>query len=131
MSRVRFSNPPGVPAPAGFYSHSALVEGAGKRLIIAGQIGMAPDGTVPEDGPAQMRQALANLGTILAAHGMKPQNVVRVLVLLTDRAMLGEWRQARTVFFGNHEPTSTLMIAAGLADPRFVVEVEAEAVSLD
>lgn len=128
MSRVSFSNPPGVPAPAGFYSQAALVEGAGRRLVIAGQIGVAQDGSVAEDAPAQMRQALANLGTVLAAHAMGPRNVVRVLVLLTDRAHLGEWRQARNTFFGEHAPTSTLMVTAGLADPRFLVEVEAEAV---
>jgi 2-iminobutanoate/2-iminopropanoate deaminase len=128
MSKVTFSNPPGVPAPAGFYSQAALIEGPARRLVIAGQIGVAPDGTVAPDGPAQMKQALANLGAVLAAHGMGPEKVVRVLVLLTDRALLGEWRQARTVFFGDHQPTSTLLIAAGLADPRFVVEVEAEAV---
>ena len=128
MSRVSFSNPPGVPAPAGFYSQAALVEGAGRRLVLAGQIGVAPDGGVAADAPAQMRQALANLGTVLAAHGMGPHNVVRVLVLLTDRAHLGEWRQARNAFFGGHAPTSTLMVTAGLADPRFLVEVEAEAV---
>ena len=92
MSRVTFSNPPGVPAPAGFYSQAALVEGPGRRLVIAGQIGVARDGTVAEGAPAQMRQALANLGSVLAAHGMAPGNVVRVLVLLTDRADLGEWR---------------------------------------
>jgi enamine deaminase RidA (YjgF/YER057c/UK114 family) len=128
MSRVTFSNPPGVPAPAGFYSQAALVEGAGRRLVIAGQIGVAADGTVAEDAPAQMRQALANLGAVLAAHGMAPGNVVRVLVLLTDRDHLGEWRKARNAFFGEHAPTSTLMVTAGLADPRFLVEVEAEAV---
>jgi enamine deaminase RidA (YjgF/YER057c/UK114 family) len=128
VSRVNFSNPPGVPAPAGFYSQAALVEGPGRRLVIAGQIGVAADGGVAADAPAQMRQALANLGAVLAAHGMGPQNVVRVLVLLTDRAHLGEWRQARNAFFGEHAPTSTLMVTAGLADPRFLVEVEAEAV---
>jgi enamine deaminase RidA (YjgF/YER057c/UK114 family) len=128
VSRVTFSNPPGVPAPAGFYSQAALVEGPGRRLVIAGQIGVAADGGVAADAPAQMRQALANLGAVLAAHGMGPQNVVRVLVLLTDRAHLGEWRQARNAFFGEHAPTSTLMVTAGLADPRFLVEVEAEAV---
>jgi enamine deaminase RidA (YjgF/YER057c/UK114 family) len=128
VSRVTFSNPPGVPAPAGFYSQAALVEGTGRRLLVAGQIGLAPDGSLAGDAPAQMRQALANLGTVLAAHGMGPAHVVRVLVLLTDRAHLGEWRQARNTFFGDHAPTSTLMVTAGLADPRFLVEVEAEAV---
>jgi enamine deaminase RidA (YjgF/YER057c/UK114 family) len=128
VSRARFSNPPGVPAPAGFYSQAALVEGPGRRLLVAGQIGMAEDGSVSDDAPAQMRQALANLGTVLAAHGMGPGQVVRVLVLITDRALLGEWRAARNAFFGDHAPTSTLMVVAGLADARLVVEVEAEAV---
>jgi 2-iminobutanoate/2-iminopropanoate deaminase len=127
VSRVTFSNPPGVPAPAGFYSQAALVEGPGRRLVIAGQIGVAADGSVAADAPAQMQQALANLGAVLGAHGMGPAHVVRVLVLLTDRAHLGEWRQARNAFFGDHAPTSTLMVTAGLADPRFLVEVEAEA----
>ncbi|MBO1079346.1 RidA family protein [Roseomonas haemaphysalidis] len=128
MSRVRFSNPAGVPAPAGFYSQAALVEGAGRRLLVSGQIGVAADGGVAEGGPAQIRQALANLGQVLAAHGMAPGQVVRVLVLLTDRALLADWRAARNDFFGDHAPTSTLMVVAGLADARFLVEVEAEAV---
>jgi enamine deaminase RidA (YjgF/YER057c/UK114 family) len=128
VSRARFSNPPGLPAPAGFYSQAALVEGPGRRLLVAGQIGMGEDGSVSDDAPAQMRQALANLGTVLAAHGMGPGQVVRVLVLITDRALLGEWRAARNAFFGDHAPTSTLMVVAGLADARLVVEVEAEAV---
>lgn len=124
---ITFSNPDGVAAPAGRYSHAALVTGAGRRLVISGQVGIAPDGTILEGGPAQIEQALSNLGAILAAHGMTPRQVVKVTVFLTDPALVGPWREGRAALFGTHAPTSTLLIVAGLASPQFLVEVEAEA----
>jgi enamine deaminase RidA (YjgF/YER057c/UK114 family) len=125
---VTVSNPAGVHAPAGRYSHAVLIEGAARRLVISGQIGVAPDGTVLPGGEDQIRQALANLGQILATHGMGPANVVKMGVFLTDRALIPAWRAEREKFLGTHAPASTLLLVAGLADPRFVFEVEAEAV---
>ncbi|HZF75445.1 MAG TPA: RidA family protein [Acetobacteraceae bacterium] len=126
---VRFSNPEGVHAPASRYSHAALVEGASRRLVVSGQVGVAPDGTVAAGAEAQVDQALANLGTILAAHGMGVTNIVKMTVFLTDAALVGAWRARRTAWLGEHAPASTLLVVAGLADPRFLVEVEAEAVA--
>jgi len=68
MSVVTFSNPSAVHKP-GRYSHAALVSGATRQLVISGQVGTAPDGTILEGGEAQIGQSLANLGAILAAHG--------------------------------------------------------------
>ena len=126
---VRFSNPEGVHAPASRYSHAALVEGASRRLVVSGQVGVAPDGTVAAGAEAQVDQALANLGTILAAHGMGVTNIVKMTVFLTDAALVGAWRARCTAWLGEHAPASTLLVVAGLADPRFLVEVEAEAVA--
>jgi enamine deaminase RidA (YjgF/YER057c/UK114 family) len=126
MAVVTFTNPETVHKP-GRYSHAALVTGAGRRLVVSGQVGTAPDGTVAADADAQIGQALANLGAILAAHDMTPANVVKVTVFITDRALLDSLRTQRSAFFGDHVPTSTLLIVAGLADPRFLVEIEAEA----
>ncbi len=126
---VTFSNPAGVHAPGSRYSHAALIEGAGQRLVISGQIGVRPDGSVAPQGADQITQALANLGAILAAHGMGPANIVKMGVFLTDRALIGPWRAEREKFLGTLAPTSTLLVVAGLADPRFVFEVEAEAVA--
>ncbi len=125
---VTFTNPDGVHAPGSRYSHAALVEGPGRRLVISGQIGVRPDGSIASGGEAQIAQALANLGAILAAHGMGPANIVKMGVFLTDRALIGTWRVEREKFLGTLAPTSTLLVVAGLADPRFVFEVEAEAV---
>ncbi|MCB4820312.1 RidA family protein [Roseicella aerolata] len=123
---IELSNPPTVHKP-GAYSHAVLVTNPGRRLVISGQVGTAPDGTIAEGGAAQIDQALANLGAILAAHGMSPANLVKVTVFLTDPALIPAWREKRGAWQGEHRPASTLLIVAGLADPRFVVEVEAEA----
>jgi enamine deaminase RidA (YjgF/YER057c/UK114 family) len=125
---VTFSNPDGVHPPGSRYSHAALVEGAARRLVISGQVGLRPDGSIAAGGEAQIAQALENLGAILAAHGMGPAHLVKMGVFLTDRGLVGPWRAARETFLGPLAPTSTLLMVAGLADPRFLFEVEAEAV---
>lgn len=129
MARLSFSNPPGAPQPASRYSQAALIEGEGRRLVLSGQVGVRPDGTVVEDPEAQVGQALANLGALLAAHGMGKKNIVKMTVFLTDPALLPAWRSGRSAFLGDLAPASTLLIVAGLANPVFKVEVEAEAVA--
>jgi enamine deaminase RidA (YjgF/YER057c/UK114 family) len=125
--KVTFDNPAGVHTPGSRYSHAALVEGGGRRLVISGQVGVRPDGTFVEGGEPQIAQALENLRAILAAHGMGPANIVKMGVFMTDRALIPVWRRVREGFLGTHAPASTLLIVAGLADPRWVFEVEAEA----
>lgn len=125
---VTFSNPAGVHAPGSRYSHAALVEGPGRRLVISGQIGVQPDGSIANGGEAQIAQAVANLGAVLAAHGMGPANLVKLGVFLTERALIPVWRAEREKFLGTLAPASTLLVVAGLADPRFLFEIEAEAI---
>ena len=120
------SNPPAVRAPAG-YSHAVEIRHAERRLVISGQVGMAVDGTIPGTGGGQIDQALANLRAVLEANGMTVADLIKTTVFLTDRSLLGAYRAARAALLGEHAPASTLLIVAGLADPRFVVEIEAEA----
>jgi enamine deaminase RidA (YjgF/YER057c/UK114 family) len=129
MARITFSNPPGAPQPQSRYSQAALVEGEGRRLVVSGQVGLRPDGSLVADPAAQIDQSLANLGAVLAAHGMGPANIVKMTVFLTDPALVGAWRARRDAFLAGAAPASTLLIVAGLATPDFKVEVEAEAVA--
>jgi enamine deaminase RidA (YjgF/YER057c/UK114 family) len=123
---IVFSNPPGVhDAPS--YRHAALLTDVKRRLVISGQVGTRPDGAVVEEPKAQIAQAVANLGVILAAHGMGPQNIVKMTAFLTDPALIPVWREVRTGFMQGHLSTSTLLVVAALADPKFKFEVEAEA----
>jgi 2-iminobutanoate/2-iminopropanoate deaminase len=127
-AKVTRSNPPAVRAPTG-YTHAIEVSGADRRLIISGQVGMTLDGTVPSAGEGQVAQALANLRAVLTANGMGVENIVKTTAFLTDRGLLDAYRQARGAMFGDHVPASTLLFVAGLADPRWMVEIEAEAVA--
>ena len=128
MAVITTSNPPTVRAPTG-YSHGIIVEGTERRLIVSGQVGTAVDGSVPATGEGQIAQAFANLRAVLEANGMAITNVVKTTTFLTDRALLAAFRTARGAVFADHAPASTLLFVAGLADPRFMVEIEAEAVA--
>jgi 2-iminobutanoate/2-iminopropanoate deaminase len=127
--QVTRSNPPAVRPPTG-YTHAVQITGEVRRLIISGQVGMAPDGSVPTSGEGQIAQAFANLRAVLTANGMEIENIVKTTTFLTDRGLLDSFRSARGAVFGeNAPPASTLLFVAGLADPRWVVEIEAEAVA--
>ena len=125
---VTRSNPQAVRAPTG-YTHAIQITGDYRRLIISGQVGMALDGTVPGTGEGQIAQAFANLRAVLTENGMTVENIVKTTAFLTDRELLPAYRQARGAVFGGHAPASTLLFVAGLADPGWVVEIEAEAVA--
>jgi enamine deaminase RidA (YjgF/YER057c/UK114 family) len=128
MAVITANNPPTVRAPTG-YTHSMLIEGEQRRLIVSGQVGVMQDGSVPNTGEGQIVQALANLRAVLEANEMGITNIVKTTVFLTDRSLLASFRAARDAVYGGHAPCSTLLFVSGLADPRFMVEIEAEAVA--
>jgi 2-iminobutanoate/2-iminopropanoate deaminase len=127
MTTVR-TNPPTVRAPTG-YTHGVLVTAPARRLIMSGQIGIRPDGVIPDAPQDQIAQAFANLRAVLEAHDMTPANVVKVTTFLTNRDWLAAYRAARSAFFPTEPPASTLLFVAGLADPALHFEIEAEAIA--
>ena len=95
MAVITTSNPPTVRAPTG-YTHGIVVEGAQRRLIISGQVGLTADGSVPNTGEGQIAQAFANLRAVLDANGMAVTNIVKTTVFLTRPcAAVGVPRGAR------------------------------------
>jgi enamine deaminase RidA (YjgF/YER057c/UK114 family) len=128
MTQITRTNPATVRAPTG-YTHGVLITSPSRRLVMSGQIGIAPDGTTSSDPATQIAQAFANLRAVLAAHDMTPANVVKVTSFLTDRAWLGAYRTARAAFFSTEPPASTLLFVVGLADPAWGFEIEAEAIA--
>ena len=127
-AEITRSNPPAVATPTG-YTHAIQITGHHRRLIISGQVGIAQDGTVSASREAQIARALANLQAVLTANGMTVENIVKTTAFLIDRELLPAYRKARAAMFGSHAPASTLLIVAGLADPHWVIEIEAEAVA--
>ncbi|MFT8243443.1 RidA family protein [Roseomonas sp. BN140053] len=131
MATITLSNPAGVHPPSAAYSHAAVIEGGAKRLLISAQVGVAPDGRVSSNADEQIDQVFRNLGAVLSGHGLAPRHIAKITAFLTDRLLIGPWRRKRDQWFEGHEAAATLLLVAGLADRRFVVEVEAEAVFPD
>jgi enamine deaminase RidA (YjgF/YER057c/UK114 family) len=132
MSVVRRHNPPTVHTPLGRYHHATVHPlGNGlKRLVMAGQVGIKPDGTLPPDLGGQIEQAYDNLLAVLASEGMSAADLVKITYFTTDRSpeALKLSRDIRVRKLGDANPSSTYLVIAGLAGPDLKVEIEGEAV---
>lgn len=126
--RPVFENPPLVAPPIGAYSHVARVPGGSELIVLAGQVGIMPDGTVPEGVEEQYAQALRNIVALLASQGARPSDIVKVNTYVVKPMDLAKIRETRAKIMGDARPPSTLIYVAGLATPQYLVEVEAWAV---
>lgn len=120
--------PEGVHSTAGVgYSHVAK---AGNTVYIAGQIALDGEGNLvgKDDIEAQTHQAYANLQVILEELGGSLDDIVKMTTYLTDRSQLEAFRRVRNRFFSEPFPPNTLLFVSGLAQPDYLVEIEAIAV---
>lgn len=117
-------NPDGVFPPFRHYVHSIEVPPNCRWLEVAGQIGVLPDGTVPDGVTAQTEAAWDNVVKILRANDMDIEDIVKVVQYLTRVEDRNAHFEVRNRFLGDHSPTSTLLFISALAQPEFVVEVE-------
>ncbi|WP_309084390.1 RidA family protein [Chelativorans sp.] len=120
-------NAPDIAAPFSAYSHGVLVPGNSRLLFCSGQLGVAPDGSVPHGCTAQAELCFANIEAVLRQEGMNLSNIVRINAFVTAREHMGAYMEVRNRLFAAPYPASTLMIVAGFSRPEFVVEVEAVA----
>lgn len=122
----RITEGPGVVPPRGPYVQAVVAEG--KFVFLAGQIGKHPGtGVIPDDFMEQARQALENVKSTLAASGAQLNDVVRMLVFVTDTSRVEEFNRMYEQFFGKDFPVRTRMQAANLV-PGCKIEIEAIAV---
>ncbi len=135
---TKFIKPEGIAPPASNYSHGAVVtgsgdSGAGRRLVIAGQVGLNPDGSVaggiPGDMAAQMERCWENIFAILESENMKKEDLIKITVYVTRDDATGLYREIRDRLLEGHAPAATYVVVAGLASPDFLVEIEGEAVA--
>jgi enamine deaminase RidA (YjgF/YER057c/UK114 family) len=125
----RFQNPSGLSAPRG-YSHVVEVTAPGRMVYIAGQTGVDAGGRVPEGFRAQATQVFENLKIALASAGAGFEHVVKLNSYLTDiPAQLPTLREVRESYLNKAAPpASTTVQVSALADPRYLIEVEATAI---
>jgi len=123
MSIERFMVP-GEMEPVSHYCH---VVKAGDFIYLSGMVGMRTDGSIPPDTVSQFEIALGSIDTCLRHAGGRPEQVVKVLIFMTDITERASINPIRQRYFGEHKPASTLVEVRGLVDPRMRVEIEAVA----
>jgi enamine deaminase RidA (YjgF/YER057c/UK114 family) len=101
---------------------------AGGRVLVAGTAPVPPGGGAPPAGPYdQARLCLALIGEALSRAGTSLEHVLRTRIYITDVAHWREVARAHGEVFADIRPAATAVIVAGLLDPAWLVEIEAEA----
>ena len=119
-------NPQSIAPPFAAYSHGVEIP-SGQRLVrTSGQLGMAADGSIPEDTYSQAMICFANIDAILAEADMARQHIVHLSAFVTDRAHMQGYMQARDEYLSGIDqlPASTLLIVSGFTREAFTVEIE-------
>lgn len=123
-------NPSAIAPPLSRYSHGIEASAAARWLHVSGQVGVAEDGTLANGPKAQMELAWQNVLSVLDSAGMGPRDLVKVTAYVTRGEDVGIYREVRDRMLEGAEPASTLVIVAGLAQPGWLVEIEAVAASV-
>jgi len=129
-NKTKYLNPEGLfdPTPFGF-CHSVQLPAHSNLLFISGQSGgVGESHLLADDFFGQAKSALENLKLVLDANGSKPENIIKITVLIVDHSeeKLKIWTTlARDFWQGYNLPTSTLIPVPMLALPGMQIEVDA------
>ncbi len=100
---------------------------AGERVCVSGTGPIWDDGSFDDDAGAQARRCLEIIVAALEGLGTSADDVVRTRIYLTDAADIDAVGPVHAEFFGTARPAATAVVVSGLLDPRWKVEIEAEA----
>jgi enamine deaminase RidA (YjgF/YER057c/UK114 family) len=100
----------------------------GNRVLVSGTAPVWPDGSCDSDPEVQARRCFEIILTALHEAGAGPNHVVRTRVYITDASFADAVGRAHGAVFSEVRPASTMIVVAALLDPRWKVEIEAEAI---
>lgn len=121
-------NPDSVVKPASSYAQAVVHSAAAERIVISGQLGVRPDGTLEDGLEAQMVRAWSNVFAIMEAAGFEKQSLIRATIYVTEPGQVGIYRAVRDRMLEGHLCANTYIEISQLAAPEFLVEIEAEAI---
>lgn len=125
---VKFLNPDTVVRPASNYAQAVVHAAAAERMVISGQLGLRPDGSLEDGLEAQMERAWSNVFSLLEAGGFEREQLIRATIYVTVPGQVSTYRQVRDRVLDGHICANTYIEISALASPEFLVEIEAEAV---
>jgi enamine deaminase RidA (YjgF/YER057c/UK114 family) len=104
----------------------------GRHVFVSGTCAVMPDGAEPPaDAYGQAVRCFEIICAALAEVGASAEHVVRTRIYLSDRADWEDVGRAHGEVFGEIRPASAMVLISGFLDPRWVVEIEADALLQD
>ena len=101
----------------------------GDHVYVAGTAPIMPEGAEPpEDAYGQAKRCLEIIAGALGEAGASLDDVVRTRVFLVKAEDFEEVGRAHGEAFGDIRPANTTLLAGGLLDPSWLVEIEVDAV---
>jgi enamine deaminase RidA (YjgF/YER057c/UK114 family) len=100
---------------------------AGDRVLVSGTGPVWPDGSCDPDPEVQARRCFEIIAAALEDAGATAADVVRTRMYVTDAGDAEAVGRAHAALFAEVRPAATMVVVAGLLDPRWKVEIEAEA----
>ena len=120
-------NPDSIAPPFSPYSQGVEVPAGARTIYVAGQVGVTPDGSVPEDMEEQTVQAFLNIQSVLREKGMDLIDLVETRTYMISKDDLPGYRAGRKRVFGTGDeapkPAAALVYVAGLAQPDWKIEI--------
>jgi enamine deaminase RidA (YjgF/YER057c/UK114 family) len=98
------------------------------RVYVSGTAPIWPDGNCDPDPAAQAMRCFEIILAALGEAGAGSEHVVRTRIFLTSAGDGEAVARAHAAVFGDTRPVSTMVVVQGFLDPRWKVEIEAEAI---
>ena len=103
----------------------------GNQIMVAGTAPIEPDGsTTPGDAAAQMERCCAIIAKAIKDLDGDIADTVRTCIYLTNRSDFAAVAAVHGRWFGNAKPATTTLIVTGFIKPEWLVEIEAETLSI-
>jgi enamine deaminase RidA (YjgF/YER057c/UK114 family) len=103
----------------------------GSSIAVAGTAPVWPDGSVDPDPAVQARRCWEIALAALTELGGRVEDVHRTRMYVVRADVADAVGAVHGEVFGSMRPASTMVVVAGLLDPRWLVEVELDAVVSD
>lgn len=101
----------------------------GKHVYVAGTAAIYPDDVeTPSDAYLQAKRCLEIVVDALTEVGASAADVVRTRVYLVRAEDWEDVGRAHGEIFGDVKPATAFLVISGLLDPRWLVEIEADAI---
>ncbi|HEX3564307.1 MAG TPA: RidA family protein [Acidimicrobiales bacterium] len=100
----------------------------GQQVMVSGTGPVWPDGACSDDPAEQAIRCLEIIAPALVEAGAQMDDVVRTRMYLTSAADATAVGAVHARYLGGARPAATMVVVAGLVDPRWKVEIEAEAI---